>query len=170
MKIIAKKGTAFEQTIKGMCEKMTEGVTGAQELVEKAAGVKPTNIFQLFHWGTISKLVPEFEIHPDNREKVNTIVLRPKKGCVNVYVPAMRYREGRELADTFKAFVKEHEITDEPLNEYGINMVDWKRGVSYSIQLAHDTEKDLYMLVCSNSIPEAFDKQKLAKEQFEIEY
>ena len=170
MKLIAKKGTAFEQTVKQMCEKMTEGITGAQEMVEKAAGVRPINIFHIFHWGTISRLVPEFDIQPDDRAKVNDRVLRPKKGCVSVYVPALRYKEGKELDETFRAFAKEHEITEEPLNEYGIHMVDWKKGMSYSIQLAHDTEKDLYILVCSNSIPETFDKKKLAKDQFEIEY
>jgi hypothetical protein len=170
MKIIAKKGTAFEQTIKSMCEKMTEGVTGAQDLVAKAAGVKPINVFHLFRWGTISKLVPEFDIHPDDLEKVNPRFLRKKKGCKYVYVPALRYKEGKELDAAFREFAKEHEVTEEPLNEYGIHMVDWKKGISYSIQLAHDTQKDLYMLVCSNSIPEAFDKQKIAKDQFEIEY
>jgi hypothetical protein len=49
-------------------------------------------------------------------------------------------------------------------------MVDWKNGISYDIQLAHDTENDRYMLVCSDSIPKVFDKNKLAKDQFEIEY
>ena len=61
-------------------------------------------------------------------------------------------------------------MTEEPLNEYGIHMVDWKNGMSYSIQLAHDTENNRYMLVCSDSIPKVFDKKKLAKDQFEIEY
>ena len=46
----------------------------------------------------------------------------------------------------------------------------WKNGISYDIQLAHDMENDRYMLVCSDSIPKAFDKKKLAKDQFEIEY
>lgn len=39
MKLIAKKGTAFEQTVKEMCEKMTEGIIGARDMVEKAVGV-----------------------------------------------------------------------------------------------------------------------------------
>lgn len=170
MKIIAKKGSALEQTIKGMCEKMTKGVTGAQEMVAKSAGVKPINIFHLFHWGTISKLIPEFDIHPDDRAKIDPHFLRKKKGCSSVYVPALRYKEGKELNNAFRAFADEYEITDEPLNEYGIHMVDWKNGVSHSILLAHDTETDSYMLICSNSIPESFDKKKLAKEQFDIDY
>ena len=48
MKLIAKKGTAFEQTVRVMCEKMTEGIIGAQDMVEKAVGVKPMNIFHIF--------------------------------------------------------------------------------------------------------------------------
>ena len=170
MKIIAKKGTAFEQTIKAMCEKMTEGVTGAQKMVEKAVGIKPINVFHIFHWGTISRMVPEFDIHPDDRSKIDPRILRKKKDCESVYVPALRYKEGKRLDEDFRVFAKEHEVTDEPLNEYGIHMVDWKKGASHYIQLAHDTEKDLYMLVCSNSIPESFNKKKLAKDQFEIAY
>lgn len=170
MKIIAKKGTAFEQTIKEMCEKMTKGITGAQEIVEKTTGIKPVNIFHLYHWGTISMLVPEFDIHPDDKDKINPRILRKKKGCTNVYVPALRYKEGIELNATFRQFAKEYEINDDPLAQYGIKTVNFVKGVSYYCQPAHDTENDKYMLVCSTSIPEAFDKKKLAKEQFEIEY
>lgn len=170
MKIIAKKGSIFEETLKEMCEKMTEGVTGAISLVEKSAGVKPKNVFHIFHWGTISRLVPEFDIHPDDRAKIDSHVLRKKKGCVSVYVPALRYMEGKRFDETFRAFAKEHEITDEPLNEYGIHMVDWKKGESHYIQLAHDTKTDQYMLVCSDSTPQSFNKKKLRKDLFEIEY
>lgn len=170
MKLIAKKGTAFEQTVKEMCEKMTEGIIGARDMVEKTVGVKPMNIFHIFHWGTISRLVPEFDIHPDDRVKIDPHILRKKKGCESVYVPALRYKEGKDLDAAFREFAKEHEVTEEPLNEYGIHMVDWVNGVSYNIQLVHDMENDRYMLVCSDSIPKAFDKKKLAKDQFEIEY
>lgn len=170
MKIIAKKGSIFEQTLKEMCEKMEEGLTGAKDLVEKVAGVSPISIFHIFHWGTISKLVPEFEIHPDDRGKVNPHVLRKKKGCESVYVPARRYKEGSEFYMTFQEFAKEHEIEEEPLNAYGIHMVDWKRGISHYIQLAHDNKADQYMLVCSNSVPQAFNEKKLRKDLFEIEY
>ena len=40
MKIIAKKGTDFEQTLKTMCEIVTEGIVAAQDMVEKMAGGK----------------------------------------------------------------------------------------------------------------------------------
>ena len=170
MKLIAKKGTAFEQTVKQMCEEMELSTNEALDMVERAAGVRPLNVFHVFHWGTISRLIAEFDIHADDRERVNPCVLRPKKGCSTVFVPSLRHKEGKKFADTFRAYAIEHEIKDEPLNEYGINMVDWKRGVSHSIRLAHDKKKGRYMLICSNSIPESFDKKKLAKDQFDIEY
>ena len=56
------------------------------------------------------------------------------------------------------------------LNEYGIHMVDYVNGTSYYIQPTHDMENDRYMLVCSDSTHKAFEKKKLAKDQFDIEY
>lgn len=170
MRIIAKEGTAFEQTLKQLCEKMTEGIEKAMELVHAYAGVKPKNIFHLYHWGTLSRLVPEFDIHPDDLDKVNPRVLRKKKGAQFIYVPAKRYKEGQEFNELFRNYAKEHEIEDTPLSKFGINTVNFVKGVSYYCQPAHDTETNRYMLICSASIPEAFDKKKLAKEQFEIEY
>ena len=170
MKLIAKKGTAFEQTVRVMCEKKTEGIIGARDMVEKAVGERPKDTYHIFHWGTISKLTPEFVFDVEDGERISPKYLRKKKGTKDVWVPALRYKEGKDLDATFREFAKEHEVTEEPLNEYGIHMVDWKNGISYDIQLAHDTENDRYMLVCSDSIPKAFDKKKLAKGQFEIEY
>lgn len=169
MKLIAKKGTTFEQTVKMMCEKVTEGIIGAQDMVEKAVGVRPKDIYHIFHWGSISKLTPEFGFNVEDGERINPKYLRKKKGMKDVWVPALRYKEGKNFDDAFRKFAKEHEVTEEPLNEYGIHMVDWKNGISYDIQLAHDSENNRYMLVCSNSIPKAFDKKKLAKDQFKIE-
>ncbi len=170
MKLIAKKGTAFEKVVKEMFEKMTEGVIGAKDLIENKTGVRPSNFVHMFHWGTISQLVPEFEISYDDIEKINPLLLRKKKGCDTVYVPALRYKEGKELAAAFRKFAEEHKVTDEPLHEYGIHMVDWKNGISYYIHPFYDYESNRYMLDCSDGIPKAFDKAKLSKEQFDIEY
>lgn len=169
MKIIAKKGTDFEQTLKTMCEIMTEGIVAAQDMVEKMAGGRPINIFHLFHWGIISEPVPEFDFHPDDREKIDSRVLRRKRGT-NVYVPALRFKEGQELHEAFCKLAEAHTVTDEPLHKYGIHQVDMVKGISYAIKLVHVTDTDRYMLVCSDSLPKTFDKKKLAKDQFDIEY
>lgn len=170
MRLIAKKGTAFEQTIKAMCEKKIFAFSGACDIVEKSVGVRPKNIYFMFHWGTISKLLPEFEFDPVDAPRINPKYLRKKRFAKSLYVPALRYKEGKELDTMFRGFAHDYELTDEPLHEFGIHMVDMKNGVSYNIQPAHDTENDRYMLVCSYELPRAFDKKKLAKDQFEIEY
>lgn len=170
MKLIAKKGTSFEQTVRGMCEKMNEGSIGALDIVEKAIGIRPKNCYYMFHWGVISRLVPEFVFDSEHGERINSKYLRKKKGSRNVWVPALRYKEGKALDASFREFAREHEVTQIPLNKYGIYMTDWKNGISYNIQLAHDTINDRYMLVCSDGICHAFDKNNLAKDQFEIEY
>ena len=170
MKLIAKKGTAFEQTVRVMCEKMTEGIIGARDIVEKAVGVRPKDTYHIFHWGTISKLTPEFVFDVEDGERISPKYLRKKKGSRDVWVPALRYKEGKDLDSAFREFSKEHEVMEDPLNEYGIHMVDYVNGTSYYIQPTHDTENDRYMLVCSDSTHKAFEKKKLAKDQFDIEY
>ncbi len=170
MKLIAKKGTALEQTIKMMCEKMTEGVIAAQDMVEKVVGVRPMGIYEIFHWGIISKLTPVFVFDVEDGERINPKYLRKKKDTKDEWVPALRYKEGKDFDVAFREFAKEYEVTDEPLNKYGIYMVDSKYGLSYYLQPFHDTENDRYMLVCSDSIPKAYDKKKLAMYQYEMEY
>ena len=84
MKLTTKKGSALEQTVKEMCDKMTTGVNGALDLVEKATGIRPANVYHIFHWGTISKLVPEFVINGDDVARINPKQLRRKKGARRV--------------------------------------------------------------------------------------
>lgn len=169
MKIIAKKGTPLEKTLKGMCDKMKEGSEVAMDLVEKFAGVRPKKIFGLYHWGLISLMIPEFDFHPDDRSKINPQVLRRSRRCEYVYVPALRYKQGLEFKQRFNEIVNKYEITDECLHEYGIHMEDYN-GCSYYIKPHYDVQRGVYYLNCSDSIPKAFDKKKLAKDQFEIEY
>lgn len=169
MKIIAKKGTPLENTIKGMCDKMSEGLEVALDLVEKSAGVRPKNVFHMYHWGLISLMVPEFDFHPDDRSKIKPQVLRRSRRCENVYVPSLRYKEGQEFKQRYTEIANKYVITDECLHEYGIHMED-DNGRSYYIKPHHDEQRDVYYLACSDSIPKAFDKKKLVKDQFEIEY
>ncbi len=168
MEIIAKKGTEFEKTLKAMCDKKFENVNGAKSLVKEMAGVEPEGIFHIFGWGTISRLIPEFEININDIGKIDPHILRKKKGTNSVYVPAQRYKKGQELYSAFNAYAKKCEITEEPLNEFGIHMIE--RCVSYYINPIYDTETDRYMLICSDSIHNGFNKKKLARDQFDIEY
>lgn len=169
MKIIAKKGSALEQTIKDMYDRMVSALNGAQDLVEKSAGVRPTTIYHLFHWGIISLLTNDFVIRKEDEPKINPHVLRKKKGEKNVWVPAARYKEGAALATALDEYAREHEIGEEPLHEFGIHALDNKNGVSYYCQPWHDIDADRYLLICSDSIPKGFNKKKLAKDQFDIE-
>lgn len=170
MKIIAKKGSALEQTIKDMYDRMDSAFIGAKDLVEQAAGVRPTSIYHLFHWGIISRLTTDFVISKEDEPKINPHVLRKKKGEKNVWVPAARYKEGGALAAAFDEYAREHEIGEEPLHEFGIHMTDHKNSASYYCQPSHDKDTDRYLLICSDSIPKGFNKRKLAKDQFEVEY
>lgn len=170
MKIIAMKGSALEQTIKDMYDRMASAMNGAQDLVEQAAGVRPTTIYHMFHWGIISLLTADFVISKEDEPKINPHVLRKKKGERDVWVPAARYKEGGALAAVFGEYAREHEIDEEPLHEFGIHAMDNKNDVSYYCQPSHDKDTDRYLLICSDSIPKGFDKKKLAKDQFEVEY
>lgn len=170
MKIIAKKGSALEQTIKDMYDRKVSAMNGAQDLVEKSAGVRPTTIYHLFHWGIISLLTNDFVISKEDESKINPHVLRKKKGEKDVWVPAARYEEGAALATAFYGYALMHEIGEEPLHEFGIHALDNKNGVSYYCQPTYDKDADRYLLICSDSIPKVFNKKKLAKDQFEVEY
>ncbi len=170
MRIIAKKGTAFEQTVKVMYDRKKSAFSGACDIVEKLVGVRPIEIYHIFHWGVVSRLLSEFAFAPQDFSRINLKYLRRSKRDRWMWVPARRYKEGKELDDIFSRFAKDNELTDEPLHEFGIHMEDWKNDVSYVIRPAYDKDKDRYLLCCSDGIPRAFNKKKLAKDQFEIEY
>lgn len=170
MKLIAKKGTAFEQTLKKMYEKITDGRFTARSMVGDIVGVMPMDTYIIFHWGIISKLVPEFVFDEKDSKRINPKYLRKMKGTKDVWVPALRYKEGNQLDNIFREFAKKYEVTDEPLHKYGIHMVDIANGRSYAIRVCYEKTNDRYLLKCSDSIPKAFNKDKLAREQFDVEY
>lgn len=170
MKLIAKKGTAFEQILKQMYDKIIQGIIDASDLVEKTVGVRPTGIYHLYHWGTLWKLTPEFVFDDKDVERIDPKYLRKKSKTNDVWIPSIRYKEGKSLYTAFREFARANEITDQPLNELGIRTVDWEKGVSWGVQLSHDKKNDRYLLICSDSIPKGFDNEKLVKDQFEIEY
>lgn len=170
MKLIAKKGSALEQTIKNMFERIVYSLNGAQNLVEKRVGVRPIIIYHRYHWGIISELTSDFVFSKEDESKINPHLLRKLRGSKDVWVPAAKYKEGAAFAVIYAAYVREHVINEEPLHKFGIHPLDMKNSVSYYCQPTYDEDADRYLLICSDSIPKGFNKKKLAQDQFEIEY
>lgn len=170
MQIYAKQGTALEQTIKAMCDKIKENFDEALNMTEQAVGARPISPACIFHWGTIMKFVPEFTFKPEDEDKIDTKVLRPIPKVKSGWKPNKRTKAGNEFNTAFRTKAEEWEITDDALHKFGIHMVDWNKGVSHYIRPLFDAERNQYYLNCSNSLPESFDKKKLAKDQFDIEY
>ena len=169
MKLIAKQGTAFEQTLKEMLERISSGMVSARNFVELNIGVRPLDIGYIYHWGIISKMKPAFTFDKKDIERLNPKYLRRVTGT-NTWVPVLRYAEGKAFDSAFRELAVKYEVREDPLNEYGIHQVDEKHGLSYMIRPAYDFDTNRYMLRCSDSVPNAFDKKKLAKDQFDIDY
>ena len=103
-------------------------------------------------------------------DKIDKKVLRPMPKVRNGWKPNLRTKEGKGFKAAFSAKAEEWEVTENALNEFGIHMADFNRGVSHYIRPMYDSERNRYFLLCSDSIPQAFDKKKLAKDQFDIKY
>lgn len=170
MYIIAKKRTAFEQGIKDACDKIKTAEKLAIALVEKSAGAKPIGLTYIYHWETIVKFVPEFRFAPEEEPKIDKTILAPIAKEKGRWKPNLRTKAGKQFKEDFCEFAKENQVTDDFLDPFGIHMVDWGKGVSYYIRPCFDNERDRYMLICDDSIPAAFDKKKLKREQFDIDY
>ena len=170
MEIYAKQGTALEQTIKAMVDKTKKAFDEALDMTEQATGARPISPACIFHWGTIMKFVPEFTFKPEDEEKIDRKVLRPIPKVRNGWKPNKRTKAGNEFNTAFRTKAEEWEVTEDALHEFGIHMTDFKKGVSHYIRPLYDPERKQYFLNCGNSVPEAFDKEKLAKHQFNIEY
>ena len=170
MDIYAKQGTALEQTIKAMVDKTKKAFDEALDMTEQATGARPISPACIFHWGTIMKFVPEFTFKPEDEEKIDRKVLRPIPKVKNGWKPNKRTKAGNEFNTAFRTKAEEWEVTEDALHEFGIHMTDFKKGVSHYIRPLYDPERKQYFLNCGNSVPEAFDKEKLAKDQFDIEY
>lgn len=170
MKIIAKPGAALEQTIKVMHDKIKKSFDEANDMVEQMAGSRPVGPGYIYHWGTIVKFVPEFTFKPEDEDKIDKKMLRPMPKVRNGWKPNLRTKEGKEFKAAFSVKAEEWKVTEDALHEFGIHMTDFNRGVSHYIRPMYDSERNRYFLLCGDTIPQAFDKKKLAKDQFDIEY
>lgn len=169
MKLIAKQGTAFEQTVRKMYDKITSSIVSARDFVELNTGVRPLDISCIYGWGIISRIRPEFVFDKKDKERINPEYLRRVTGTNN-WVPALRYTKGRGFNSAFEELADKYEVREDPLNEYGIHQIDKECRCTYLIYPTYDSYTNRYVLRCSDSVPNAFDKKKLAKDQFDIYY
>ena len=128
MEIIAKPGTALEQTIKAMHDKIKKNFDEANDMVKQMTGARPVSPAYIYHWGTIIKFVPEFTFKPEDEDKIDKKVLRPMPKVRNGWKPNLRTKEGKEFKAAFSAKAEEWEVTEDALHEFGIHMTDYDRG------------------------------------------
>ena len=93
-------------------------------------------------------------------DKIDKKVLRPMPKVRNGWKPNLRTKEGKEFKADFSAKAEEWEVTENALHEFGIHMADFNRGVSHYIRPMYDSERNRYFLLCSDSIPQTFDKAR----------
>lgn len=122
MKIIAKPGTALEQTIKAMHDKIKKSFDEANDMVEQMTGARPVSPAGIYHWGTIMRFVPEFTFKTEDEDKIDKKVLRPMPKVRNGWKPNLRTKEGKDFRAAFSAKAEEWEVTEDALHEYGIHV------------------------------------------------
>ena len=58
IKLVAKKGSELEQTIKEMAEQMYKNLADGMRIVKEATGVEPESIGYRWAWGDIATFLP----------------------------------------------------------------------------------------------------------------
>lgn len=170
MKLIAKKGSKFESILREMVDKVQQGVSEVVQLVDDFTGVKPKSVARIFHWGIVFRLVPEFSFKKEDWDKIDPMVLRRADKQSKFFVPALRYRHGQHFQERFKEIAEKYAITQEALNEIGIRLVDYSKGISYYAAPYYNPEKDIYYMVCNDGVPRLFDKSLIHEDEFTISY
>lgn len=170
MYIVAKQGTPFELCIKEACDKIKSAQEQAIALAEKSVGAKPISLAYIYHWGIIVKFVPEFTFTPEEELKIDKSILRPIPNEKGRWKPNLRTKAGKQFKAEFCKFAKDQQVTEEIFHPFGIHMVNQKKFCSYFIKPIHNSETNRYMLLCNDGIPNAFDKEKISQDQFDIEY
>lgn len=171
IKLIAKKGSELEQTLKGMAEQMEKNLEDGKRIVKEATGVEPESIGYRWAWGDVATFLPSLvRFKEEDWDKVDEKVMRRDKRDDNFFKPQKRYTEGKRLYERFIEEVSNKCVTDEPLKKHGINTMFERSSVW--VQPFHDKEKGCYMLLASDSLPHGFTgKAKNEKDrEFTIEY
>lgn len=171
IKLVAKKGSKLEQTLKAMVEQMMKNLADGKRIIKEATGVEPESIGYRWAWGKVAMFLPKLvRFKKEDWDKIDTKVMRRDKRDDNYFKPSMRYAAGKQLEEKFFQEVSNHCVTDEPLTKHGIHTMFDSRSVW--VQPFHDEEKDAYILLASDSLPHGFTgKAKNETErEFTIEY
>lgn len=169
IKIVARKGTALEQTLKEMTEQMQKNLADGIRIVEEATGVKPESIGYRWAWGNIATFRADLvRFKQEDWSKIDAKVMRRDKRDENYFKPALRYNAGRQLNQRFYDEVTSKCIDDRPLVKHGINTMFESRSVW--CQPIYDEKRDRYILLASDSMPHGFNKKKMKETEFDIEY
>lgn len=170
IKLIAKKGSGLEQTLKEMSEQMAKNFADGKRIVKEATGVEPESIGYLWAWGDVARFLPDLvRFKKEDWDKIDEKVMRRCKRD-DYFKPQKRYSAGKHLYERFIEEVSNKCVTDEPLKKHGIHAMFGMQSVW--VQPFHDKEKDRYVLLASDSLPHGFTgKAKNEKErEFTIEY
>ena len=171
IKLIAKKGSELEQTLKVMTEQMDKNLADGMRIVKEATGVEPESIGYRWAWGDVATFLPSLvRFREEDWDKVDEKVMRRDKRDDNYFKPQKRYSAGKRLYDQFIEEVSNKCVTEEPLKKHGIHAMFGMQSVW--VQPFHDKEKGRYVLLAGDSLPHGFTgKAKSEKErEFTIEY
>lgn len=98
IKLIAKKGSALEQTLKEMVEQMKKNLDDGMRIIKEATGVEPESIGYRWAWGEIATFLPTMvRFKREDWDKINPKVMRRDKRDDNYFKPARRYTAGNNL-------------------------------------------------------------------------
>lgn len=171
IKLVAKKGSELEQTLKEMSEQMDKNYTDGVRIIKEATGVKPKSIGYLWAWGDIATFLPSLvRFKEEDWDRVDTKVMRRDKRDDNYFKPQKRFAAGKRLYERFIEEVSNKCVTDAPLKKHGIHAT--YENCSVWVQPFYDKNRGCYMLLASESLPHGFTgKAKSEKDrEFTIEY
>lgn len=171
IKLVAKKGSALEQTLKAMTEQMDKNLADGKRIIKEATGIEPESIGYRWAWGEIATFLPTaVRFKKEDWDKIDPKVMRRDKRDDNYFKPSKRYSAGNKLNEKFLQEVSRQCLTDAPLIKHGINVAFDSRSVW--VQPFHDEKKNRYMLLAGENLPHGFTGKAKSKAQreFTIEY
>jgi hypothetical protein len=171
IKLIAKNGSDFEQTLKEMVEQMKKNLDDGMRIIKEATGVEPESIGYRWAWGEIATFLPTMvRFKQEDWDKIDPKVMRRDKRDDNYFKPSRRYTAGNILNEKFFQEVCNHCLSDEPLQKHGIHVMFDSRSVW--VQPFHDEETNRYMLLAGENLPHGFTGKAKSETQreFTIEY